>query len=74
MYQEKICTCSVMLKCRVPCIIAKIMVLGSLNEQTLQMYVERLKKSDQKIFDKIFLTWKISLSQKEAFLRGELEF
>lgn len=59
---------------RIPYLIAEIMVLGSLNEQTLQMCIKRLKKSHQKIFDKTFLTWKITLSQKKTFLRVEFEF
>lgn len=38
------------------------------------MCIKRLKESDQKIFDKTFLAWKITLSQNKTFLRGEFEF
>lgn len=35
---------------------------------------KRLKKSDQKIFDKTFLAWKITLFKNKTFLRREFEF
>lgn len=38
------------------------------------MCIKRLKKSDQEIFDKTFLAWKITLPQNKTFFRGEFVF